>query len=118
MPTSTSGGASLALSLTGHRENPVLPLTTFDSDEDVCEAVRGCLLEDVATADLVPAVRVVAAGQALVAPGITRLLLVVEPGPGGGAPEALGQSLTGRWTSCAWSPLAVRQRVSGRAHAT
>jgi DNA-binding NarL/FixJ family response regulator len=74
----------------------VLILTTFDLDEYVYEAVRagasGFLLKDVAPADLVHAVRVVAGGDALVAPAITRRLLeqfVSRPKPGARAPEAL-----------------------------
>jgi DNA-binding NarL/FixJ family response regulator len=76
----------------------VLILTTFDLDEYVYEAVRagasGFLLKDVAPADLVHAVRVVSAGDALVAPAITRRLLerfVARPRPGTRAPETLGQ---------------------------
>ena len=51
----------------------VVMLTTFDSDEYVFDALRagasGFLLKDVRRDDLVHAVRVVAAGQALLAPG-------------------------------------------------
>ena len=57
----------------------VLVLTTFDLDEHVYEAVRagasGFLLKDVAPADLVHAVRVVARGDAMLAPALTRRLL-------------------------------------------
>lgn len=74
----------------------VLILTTFDVDEYVYDAVRagasGFLLKDVAPAELVHAVRVVAGGQALVAPAITRRLLeqfVARPKPGARAPEGL-----------------------------
>ncbi len=74
----------------------VLILTTFDIDEYVYEAVRagasGFLLKDVAPADLVHAVRVVARGDALVAPAITRRLLeqfVARPKPGARAPDVL-----------------------------
>jgi DNA-binding NarL/FixJ family response regulator len=76
----------------------VLILTTFDLDEYVYDAVTmgasGFLLKDVAPADLVHAVRVVAAGDALVAPAITRRLLeqfVARPKPGARAPQALAQ---------------------------
>ena len=57
----------------------VLILTTFDLDEYVYEALRagasGFLLKDVPPEDLVAAIRVVAAGDAVVAPNITRRLL-------------------------------------------
>ena len=57
----------------------VLILTTFDLDEYVFEALRagasGFLLKDVQPAQLVDAVRVVARGEALLAPTITRRLL-------------------------------------------
>lgn len=91
--------AELARQRTGAR---VLILTTFDLDEYVYEAVKagasGFLLKDVAPADLVHAVRVVAAGDALVAPAVTRRLLdqfVTRPKPGSTVPDEL-QRLTER----------------------
>jgi DNA-binding NarL/FixJ family response regulator len=64
------------------REKPetrVLILTTFDLDEYVARALRagasGFLLKDVRPAQLVDAIRVVAGGDALLAPTITRRLL-------------------------------------------
>ncbi|MCX2922400.1 response regulator [Streptomyces sp. NEAU-W12] len=57
----------------------VLVLTTFDLDEYVYEALRagasGFLLKDASSDQLAHAVRVVAAGDALLAPGITRRLI-------------------------------------------
>jgi DNA-binding NarL/FixJ family response regulator len=57
----------------------VLILTTFDLDEYVYEAIRagasGFLLKDVQPTQLVDAIRVVAAGEALLAPTVTRRLL-------------------------------------------
>ena len=57
----------------------ILILTTFDLDEYVYEAIRagasGFLLKDVRPADLLDAIRVVAAGEALLAPSVTRRLL-------------------------------------------
>jgi DNA-binding NarL/FixJ family response regulator len=57
----------------------VLILTTFDLDEYVFEALRagasGFLLKDLPREDLVAAVRVVAAGEALLAPSVTRRLI-------------------------------------------
>jgi DNA-binding NarL/FixJ family response regulator len=64
----------------GDRDGPrVLILTTFDLDDYVYEALRagasGFLLKDAPAADLVHAVRVVAAGDALLAPAVTRRLI-------------------------------------------
>src|SRR5215469_180937 len=57
----------------------VLMLTTFDLDEYVYQALRagasGFLLKDAPAAELVHAVRVVAAGDALLAPSVTRRLI-------------------------------------------
>ncbi|WP_235834279.1 LuxR C-terminal-related transcriptional regulator [Actinomadura logoneensis] len=57
----------------------VLVLTTFDLDEYVYEALgagaSGFLLKDAPAADLVQGVRVVAGGEALLAPSITRRLI-------------------------------------------
>jgi DNA-binding NarL/FixJ family response regulator len=60
-------------------ESRVLILTTFDLDEYVYEALRagasGFLIKDVQPAQLVDAIRVVARGEALLAPTVTRRLL-------------------------------------------
>lgn len=57
----------------------VLILTTFDIDDYVYEALRagasGFLLKDTAPAQLLDAIRIVAAGDALIAPSITRRLI-------------------------------------------
>ena len=57
----------------------VLILTTFDHDEYVFEAIRagasGFLLKDTLPDDLLAAVRVVAGGQALLSPAVTRRLM-------------------------------------------
>jgi DNA-binding NarL/FixJ family response regulator len=57
----------------------VLMLTTFDLDEYVYEALRagasGFVLKDATTAELIHAVKVVAAGDALLAPSVTRRLV-------------------------------------------
>jgi DNA-binding NarL/FixJ family response regulator len=57
----------------------VLALTTFDLDEYVVEALRagasGFLLKDATPEELIHAVRVIAAGEALLAPAVTRRLL-------------------------------------------
>ncbi len=57
----------------------VLILTTFDHDEYVFEALRagasGFLLKDTLPVDLLAAIRVVAGGEALLAPSVTRRLI-------------------------------------------
>ncbi len=57
----------------------VLVLTTFDLDEYVFEALRagasGFLLKDAPAEELVAAIRVVAAGDSLLAPGVTRRVI-------------------------------------------
>jgi DNA-binding NarL/FixJ family response regulator len=80
----------------------VLMLTTFDLDEYVYQALRagasGFLLKDTPPGDLLAAIRVVAAGDALLAPGITRRLIAEfarRPDPARVAPAAL-QALTDR----------------------
>jgi DNA-binding NarL/FixJ family response regulator len=80
----------------------VLMLTTFDLDEYVYAALRagasGFLLKDAPAAEMVQAVRVVARGEALLAPSVTRRLIedfARRPGPGGQAPPSL-QALTAR----------------------
>ena len=63
----------------GARGPRVLILTTFDLDEYVYEALRagasGFLLKDAGADELLHAVRVVAAGEALLSPSITRRLI-------------------------------------------
>jgi DNA-binding NarL/FixJ family response regulator len=62
-----------------HSAPKVVILTTFDLDDYVYEALRcgasGFLLKDAPRADLVAAVRVAAAGNALLAPSVTRRLI-------------------------------------------
>jgi DNA-binding NarL/FixJ family response regulator len=63
----------------GQERPRVLMLTTFDLDDYVYEALRagasGFLLKDATAAELVHAVRVVAGGEALLAPSVTRPLI-------------------------------------------
>jgi DNA-binding NarL/FixJ family response regulator len=65
--------------ITASTEVRVLILTTFDLDEYVFAALRagasGFLLKDTVPADLLTAIRVVAAGDALLAPSVTRRLI-------------------------------------------
>jgi DNA-binding NarL/FixJ family response regulator len=78
MPKLDGVEATRRLTAAGSRARVVI-LTTFDLDEYVHEAIRagasGFLLKDVQPAQLVDAVRVVAAGEALLAPTVTRRLL-------------------------------------------
>jgi DNA-binding NarL/FixJ family response regulator len=83
--------------ITGDTEVRVLMLTTFDLDEYVYAALRagasGFLLKDTPPRDLLAAIRVVAAGDALLAPSVTRRLItrfaaqpgrtgpIADPGP-------------------------------------
>jgi DNA-binding NarL/FixJ family response regulator len=57
----------------------ILILTTFDLDEYVYQALRagasGFVLKDIPPADLLAAIRIVAAGDALIAPSVTRRLI-------------------------------------------
>jgi DNA-binding NarL/FixJ family response regulator len=76
----------------------VLVLTTFDLDEYVYEAMKagasGFLLKDVRPEQLAEAVRVVAAGDSLLAPAITRRLVeefVRRPRPGSTRPDQLNE---------------------------
>ncbi|MGY5048427.1 response regulator [Streptomyces sp. 900105755] len=68
----------------------VLVLTTFDDDEYIYGALRagasGFLVKDMALDDILGAIRVVAAGDALIAPSVTRRLIAEfaarpEPAP-------------------------------------
>jgi DNA-binding NarL/FixJ family response regulator len=64
----------------------VIMLTTFDLDEYVHEALRhgavGFLLKDTPPRDLTAAVRTVAAGNAMLAPSVTRRLIATFSGRG------------------------------------
>ncbi|MFK4069067.1 response regulator [Streptomyces sp. NPDC029674] len=74
----------------GGGEARVVVLTTFDDDEYVYGALRagasGFLVKDMALDDILAAIRVVAAGDGLIAPSVTRRLIEEfaarpEPGP-------------------------------------
>jgi DNA-binding NarL/FixJ family response regulator len=73
-------GITATRRLTASEDSPkVIILTTFDLDEPLYAALRagasGFLLKDVRPAELVDAIRVVARGDALLAPTVTRRLL-------------------------------------------
>jgi DNA-binding NarL/FixJ family response regulator len=79
----------------------VVILTTFDVDEHIYEAIKGgasgFLLKDTEPAELIHAVRVVARGDALLAPAITRRLIAEFAARISAPPPALElNALTGR----------------------
>jgi DNA-binding NarL/FixJ family response regulator len=94
--------ATRQLLLDGPNGTHVLVLTTFDADEYVYAALKagaaGFLLKSAPPARLVEAVRLVASGEALLAPTITRRLIedyVRRPPPGARSPKEL-ERLTDR----------------------
>jgi DNA-binding NarL/FixJ family response regulator len=90
-------GLAATRELVSGPEGPrVIILTTFDIDEYVFEALRagasGFLLKDTDPGELLNAVRVVAGGEALLAPSVTRRLIeefATRPDPHRTPPEAL-----------------------------
>ncbi|MCX0245843.1 response regulator [Streptomyces drozdowiczii] len=77
-------------------EAHVVVLTTFDDDDYVYGALRagaaGFLVKDMALDDILAAVRVVASGDALIAPSVTRRLIkefAARPSPSAPAPAPL-----------------------------
>jgi DNA-binding NarL/FixJ family response regulator len=79
MPVLDGIAATRQLTASGADAPKVVILTTFDLDDYVYDALRagasGFLLKDAPRADLVAAVRVAAAGDALLAPSVTRRLI-------------------------------------------
>jgi DNA-binding NarL/FixJ family response regulator len=103
MPGTDGIEATRELTAAGIAE--VLILTTFDLDEYVHRALRagaaGFLLKSVEAPRLAEAVRLVAAGDAVLAPGVTRRLLrdfaaLGEPAPAGAPDPASLELLTDR----------------------
>jgi DNA-binding NarL/FixJ family response regulator len=92
-------GIAATLRITADGAQPrVLILTTFDLDEYVFAALRagasGFMLKDRPPEELLSAIRVIAAGEALLAPNVTRRLIghfVRQPDPLCAPPEALGE---------------------------
>jgi DNA-binding NarL/FixJ family response regulator len=79
MPNLDGIEATRRIAAAGARGPRVLILTTFDLDEYVYEALRagagGFLLKDAGAEELLHAIRVIAAGEALLSPSITRRLI-------------------------------------------
>ena len=84
----------------------IIVLTTFDLDEYVFAALRagasGFLLKDTLPGDLLTAIRVVAAGEALLAPSVTRRLIgeFTRTQPGAGPGAGASQPATGAGDAC------------------
>src|ERR1700722_1324590 len=85
----------------GGMDASVIVLPTFDDDDYVYGALRagasGFLVKDMALDDILAAIRVVAAGDAIIAPGVTRRLIGEFAGPPlpGRQPKELA-GITGR----------------------
>jgi DNA-binding NarL/FixJ family response regulator len=79
MPALDGIAATRQLTAAGPDAPKVVILTTFDLDDYVYEALRagasGFLLKEAPRADLIAAIRVAAAGDALLAPSVTRRLI-------------------------------------------
>ena len=79
MPVMDGLEATRQISASGPAAPKVVILTTFDLDDYVYEALRagasGFLLKDAPRADLIAAIRIAAAGDALLAPSVTRRLI-------------------------------------------
>ena len=97
-------------------------LTTFDSDEYVYEALHagasGFLLKDVRRDDLVHAVRVVAAGDSLLAPSVARRLIAeytARPAPPPAGPPAGCPDHPGTRNPAASGPRSVQRGDRGGA---
>ncbi|MFD4511020.1 response regulator [Streptomyces sp. NPDC058457] len=77
----------------------VLVLTTFDEDDHVYGALRagasGFVVKDMALDDILAAIRVVAAGEALIAPGVTRRLIADFIGRPEAVPERSSRPVDG-----------------------
>ena len=97
----------------------ILTLTTFNLDEYVYRAMKagasGFLLKDASRDQLATAVRTIAAGQALLAPAITRRLIedfCRGPSPAPRPARPPGTSANGSWTWSGRSPKAYPTRRS------
>jgi DNA-binding NarL/FixJ family response regulator len=84
------------------RAPQIIVLTTFDADDYVLRALRsgasGFLLKDTPPADIVQAVRLVAAGDAMLSPAVTRKLIGHVADSGVAARRARARGLLDRLT--------------------
>jgi len=110
-------GIEATRQITASTDVRVLILTTFDLDEYVYAALRagasGFLLKDTLPADLLNAIRVVAGGDALLAPSVTRRLIgefakIARPEPA--ATPAAGGTAAGGGTARTLECLTDRER--------
>jgi DNA-binding NarL/FixJ family response regulator len=96
-------GLAATEQLRGRPDAPqVIVLTTFDADEYVLRALRagaaGFLLKDTPPPDIIRAVRLVAAGEAMLSPAVTRRLIEHVAGDGHTARRARASELLERLT--------------------
>lgn len=93
-------GVEATRRIVGATNARVLVLTTFDDDDNVHGALRagacGFLVKDMALDDILDAVRVVAAGDALLAPGVTRRMIAEFAGRPQRPPARAPAGLTDR----------------------
>ncbi|MBG0817637.1 response regulator transcription factor [Planomonospora sp. ID82291] len=102
MPVMDGLAATREILSSGGHAPKILILTTFDLDDYVYEALRagasGFLLKDASAQQLAEAVRVVAAGEALLAPSVTRRLIAEFARVGPSRPRARPDDITERET--------------------
>ena len=110
MPRLDGIAATRQLLKGGPTPTRVVVLTTFDVDSHVYEALRagasGFLLKNAPPEDLVQAIRVVAAGAALLDPAVTRRVIeefARSPAPGRARPKSTC-SPNGNSRCCTWWP--------------
>ena len=116
MPVMDGIEATRRVTSDGKRSPRVIVLTTFDLDEYVYDALgagaSGFLLKDVTADTLFDAVRVVAAGDALLAPAVTRRLVERVRAPATDAAQPARRAgrahARARPRCCGWWPRACR----------
>lgn len=96
-------GLAAAKALRARERAPeIIVLTTFDADEHVLEALRigatGFLLKDTPPAEILRAIRLVAAGEAILSPTVTRRLVARVAGDGPDARRLHARDLLDRLT--------------------
>jgi DNA-binding NarL/FixJ family response regulator len=91
------------VSRTDERPTRVLVITTFDLDEHIIDALRagasGFLVKDAPPEELIRAVRIIAAGEAVLAPSVTRRLLDLRAGSLTPLPSAARDAALARLTA-------------------